>query len=83
MSDYIPTTADVKEVWCTPLTVGAAIDEEAHWEAEDQFDRWLAQVKAEAWDEGCRAEHVNCRRLDEGTYELVDNPYMKGAGNDS
>ncbi len=52
---YTPTTEEVKEVWCTPMTMSAAINEEAHWEAEDQFDRWLtahdAEVAAKALEE--------------------------------
>lgn len=40
MSDYTPTTEEVRTAWYQ-LTINV-----------DSFDRWLAQVKAEAWDEG-------------------------------
>ena len=44
MSDYIPTTEEVRLDYAPAKTFPA--------DAEEQFDRWLAEVKAEAWQEG-------------------------------
>ena len=57
MSDYTPTTEEVRNQWaCEP-------DEYA------EFDRWLASVKAEAWDEGYAVD----RRFNAPT----PNPYRE------
>ena len=49
MSEYIPTTADVRsnyeEARCSYFGVSGN-----HF--EEEFDRWLAGVKADAWDAG-------------------------------
>ena len=42
MSEYIPTTEEVRNRYLS----------EVFPEDEAEFDRWLAQIKAEAWDEG-------------------------------
>ena len=42
-------------------------------EAAQEFDRWLAGVKAEAWDEGRLAE------IERYMFEPTPNPY-RGAG---
>jgi hypothetical protein len=55
VSDYTPTTEQVRDSvrpW--------------HYTLE-QFDRWLAEVKAQAWEEGYNAKWVE-------TY-FYDNPY--------
>ena len=72
MSDYTPTTEEVRNaVWLlkhldTPL---ALPDEEG-------FDRWLAEVKAEAWLEGACSvgeSEFPSREWDEGNpYRQVD-----------
>lgn len=43
MSEHTPTTEEVRTAWYQ-LTINV-----------DSFDRWLMQVKAEAWDEGRKA----------------------------
>ena len=45
-----PTTENVRAAWAYFRNV--AQDDTAYPEALAQFDRWLAEVKAEAWDEG-------------------------------
>lgn len=44
MSDYTPTTEEVRHGW--------------KWRDDDEFDRWLAEelrkVMVQAWQEGCR-----------------------------
>lgn len=42
---FIPTTEYVKEEYCSD-------DGRYFEEYEAGFDRWLAEVKAQAWDEG-------------------------------
>lgn len=47
MSEYTPTTEEVSDSYDYQFTLGMSdISRIA------EFDRWLAQVKAEAWDEG-------------------------------
>lgn len=44
--------------------------------AEYAFDRWLNQVKAEAWSEGYQQSYRDTvGRIDRGTYVLSENPY--------
>lgn len=69
MSDYTPTTADVFECydWWRDF----------YPRARAEFDRWLASVKAEAWDEG----HATPRELepfDGHTFTAV-NPYREAS----
>jgi len=57
MTEYTPTTNDVREFYQGQLektgeNIYTFVDEE---ECNAQFDRWLAGVKAEAWDEGHNA----------------------------
>jgi hypothetical protein len=58
VSDYTPTTEEVR-------SYSNYIPEE--------FDRWLAEVKAKAWEEGYNAKWA------ETWFE--DNPYRKGDKN--
>ena len=46
MSDYTPTTDEVRDHYAS--YPGARFTPET----AERFDRWLASVKAEAWDEG-------------------------------
>ena len=63
MSDYIPTTEDIKYAY-------------AHWKGQEpEFDRWLAEVKADAWDEGYVGGFTVAITLDAST---LDNPYRHG-----
>ena len=43
MEDFTPTTEDVRLIWIISQT---------GCKARAEFDRWLNEVKAEAWDEG-------------------------------
>lgn len=47
MSDYTPTTEDVRREYAI-----AREGIEPHDEVVAQFDRWLDEVKAQAWEEG-------------------------------
>ena len=63
MTDYTPTTEEIR-TWLEDENLIA------------EFDRWLAEVKAQAWEEGARAAN-----LYEGYYEEqldsipIVNPY--------
>ena len=53
MNEYTPTTGQIENAWCSRY------DGEHSWARgeelrgyEAEFDRWLEQVKAEAWEEG-------------------------------
>ena len=62
MSEYIPTTEEVRNRYLS----------EVFPEDEAEFDRWLAQIKAEAWDEGFDAgvDHAILK-------QFVFNPYIE------
>lgn len=45
MSDYIPTTEEVRAQW--------GYNYPDYDNTSEQFDRWLNEVKAQAWEEGC------------------------------
>lgn len=73
--DYTPTTEDIRAGW---EYATAVIGDEG----TAQFDRWLAEVKAEAWEEGCRWGAVEFQTLeakleDEDKVQVTDadNPY--------
>ena len=73
MSDYTPTTEEVrKNYW-----VGTAFSKNAMRTADkileyEAFDRWLAEVKADAWDEGW------LHNVDDRIWSsLHDNPYRE------
>lgn len=74
MSDYTPTTEEVREAWIIARYWDDYelfdIDEKMRDEESAQFDRWLKQVKAEAWDEGFDAGVDNVVLK-----EFVFNPY--------
>jgi hypothetical protein len=49
---YTPDTEDVRRRYVGPVSAHA---EQLRRNREAAFDRWLAQVKAEAWDEAMEA----------------------------
>lgn len=67
MSEYTPSTAEVRETW-------AEFVSDYYEGAYQDFDRWLASVKAEAWDEGFRYAAFAEGYLDELEEE---NPYRE------
>lgn len=63
MSDYTPTTEEVRRAhW-----LGTAMRSTDHLRENAVFDRWLAEVKAQVWEEGYNAKWA------ETWFE--DNPY--------
>ena len=53
MSDYTPTTEEIKDA----LPSGRLYA---------QFDRWLAEVKAQAWEEGWHAKDTDVNSYRQG-----------------
>ena len=69
MSDYTPTTEEVRLDYAPAKTFPA--------DAEAQFDRWLAEVKAQAWQEGY-GEGAAANYGDYRDAEFAKNPYRQG-----
>lgn len=79
MSDYIPDTEEVSNMYSSPSWVTLAEESERY----EEFDRWLDSVKAEAWDEGAAAVNGRLTLAADGS-EVIDweseepfNPYRK------
>ena len=77
MSDYTPTTEEVRDEysfhcggWCERCDRSGDVSYLFH---EAEFDRWLAEVKAQAWEEGF-THNVG----DSSWNSLYDNPYRQG-----
>lgn len=83
MSEYTPTTEQVRNFWASDGTHQPAAKSYDFTESRDEFDRWLARVRRDAakaaWDEACEA-FAWCR--DNGPiedalpYVVEHNPYM-------
>ena len=74
MTDYTPTTEEVRAAYEGQLIkIGENrfefIDEA---QANSEFDRWLAEVKAQAWHEGLEAAELG-----------IANPYRQGEGSEN
>ena len=81
MSDYTPTTEEVryKYSWWTDKNLVARGVEPTDTKAE--FDRWLAEVKAQAWEEGKQvAEDHYVPGIDCDCFPA--NPYRQGEERD-
>lgn len=92
MSEYTPDTEEVFIMWECLLWEGIASEEsmkDADWDGDRmraQLSRWLDQVKAEAWDEGAKAErdyqwrHEDADAAGQGVMiSRKSNPYLKKA----
>ena len=81
MSDYTPTTEEVRNQYVFSASV---IDETRFvdpTQGEAEFDRWLAEVKAEAWEEGesdGRWNEEHQAMIERGNREAIANPYRQG-----
>ena len=67
---YTPTTWEVRSAW---VEFDGYISARSHYAevARIEFDRWLSEVKAEAWAEGAYAGYDDC----EFGREAMCNPY--------
>jgi hypothetical protein len=82
MSEYTATTEEVREKYAEPW----ANARQRRFPHSSQFDRWLASVKAEAWDEGhdsgweSRHEDALAGFMPSGPHESdAQNPYREAA----
>lgn len=66
MSMRTPKPITVKRIWVSHHPFSRVTEFE---EKGAEFDRMIAEVKAQAWDEGCKAE------AGAGLFELLANPY--------
>lgn len=74
MSDYTPTTAKMFEAYYNYLRHTSRTSRDA----EAEFDRWLAEVKAEAWQEGTHAMSLELQYHFGDNHKCVTNPYRQG-----
>lgn len=77
MSNYTPSTEEVRDAHqAGVLCMGGDTDE-----AREEFDRWLNEVKRQAWEEGFRSGHsLAMRRMsDEPGATGNPNPYKEEA----
>lgn len=78
MSDYTPTTSTVRDAYTRALR-NAFIASKGEHNAE--FDRWLNEVKSQAWDEGFEAGERDVFEHEKHNYEnpCIENPYKEEA----
>ena len=75
MSDYTPSTEEVRRQYA----FGVANETFSSWgDAEKWFDRWLAEVKAQAWQEGTHAMALELQYHFGENHKCVTNPYRQG-----
>jgi len=72
MSDYTPTTWTVRSAWASLAEDEQNVGYDA---AAAEFDRWLAEVKAAAWDEGRSAGREDQRTKGQFIRFVAENPY--------
>ena len=72
MSDYTPTTEEVRESYVLMQKCSA------YPEPEAEFDRWLAEVKREVWDDAVNQVIATVRCDSEDVTWVNKNPYRQG-----
>lgn len=72
MSDYTPTTEEVRRShW-----LGTAMRSTDHLRENAAFNRWLAEVRADAWQDG--AYHIAGKDNELVHVADTENPYRQG-----
>jgi len=74
MSDYTPSITQVRNAYVNSRNVAFhyRIDPEGRISGPaKEFERWLAEVKAEAWEEALS------EAAEQGTIQIPDNPYRE------
>lgn len=80
MSDKTPSTKVIRKFWSSQGIVRAS----KRSKREQEFDRWLKRVKADAWDAGFDAGEKDVwmheEKQDWGSADTkcIPNPYRKG-----
>ena len=74
MSDYTPTVEAFRGVY------GRMCAEWCRDDALAEFDRLIARIKAEAWDEGAQAGSADARAVNPGYPAPTPNPYREETG---
>ena len=79
MSDYVPTVGELLQAYVEAS--GASMAQESYYaEQVAEFERAIASIKAEAWDEGAQAGSADARAVNPGYPALTPNPYREEAG---
>lgn len=74
---YTPTTEEVRESYVLMQKCSAYPNPDA------EFDRWFAEVKAQAWQDGIEAfDAAITRDVDDPWSQLPENPYRQGENSD-
>lgn len=64
MSDYTPTLAQVRDFWASDGNLQPAAKSYEYGEGCAEFYRFIADVRADAWDEGLQAGWEECQNPD-------------------
>lgn len=74
MSDYTPSTEKIAEAWQYANGVCDCCRNGFHKSDYEAFNRWLAEIKADAWEQGFEAGEMDAHRPI-GHQECTPNPY--------
>lgn len=74
MSERIPTTADLRDLWRRQRfwETGVKSNHDGSHPAHAEFDRWLAKVCEAAWDEGYTRGNAHNGRRDDCPYRAAE-----------
>lgn len=61
MREYTPTMAQVRQFWASDGALQPAAKSYDFEESAAEFDRFIADVKADAWDEGLQVGWEECQ----------------------
>ena len=80
MSEYTPTVGELRQAYVEAS--GASMAQESYYaEQQAEFERGLARIKAEAWDEGwCTAAEAAPGDVWFPAWDHQTNPYREEAG---
>ena len=79
MSEYTPTVGELRQAYVEAS--GASMAQESYYaEQVAEFERGIARIKAEAWDEGAQAGSADARAVNPGYPAPTPNPYREETG---
>ena len=74
-----PTESDLRRAYTE--AAGATPTQESYYaEQVAEFERGIARIKAEAWDEGAQAGNADARAVNPGYPAPTPNPYREETG---